>query len=118
MEEQQVKMKVQGMNCTGCEEHVVKALENAGANNVRAIFRQGEVRFIVPEERELSRFSNAVAETGYQPEGIEILSAGNPPNLGEEGEYRWDSFRWECSDEGNVERLHLLQYSRGFDTKS
>jgi G3E family GTPase/copper chaperone CopZ len=87
MVEQQVKMKVQGMTCTGCEEHVVKALENAGANNVRASFRQGEVRFIVPEERKLSRFSTAVAEAGYQPEGIEILSAGNTPNLEEEGDY-------------------------------
>jgi mercuric reductase len=87
MAEQQVKMKVQGMTCTGCEEHVVKALKDAGAKNVRASFRQGEARFIVPEERELSRFSTAVAETGYQPGGIEIQSAGKTPNLGEEGDY-------------------------------
>jgi mercuric reductase len=87
MAEQQVKMKVQGMTCTGCEEHVVKALEDAGAKNVRTSFRQGEAHFTVPEERDLSRFSTAVAETGYQPGEIEIPSAGNTPNLGEEGDY-------------------------------
>ncbi len=41
----QYKLPVQGMTCTGCEEHVTEALEQAGAKNVSANFRRGEAIF-------------------------------------------------------------------------
>ncbi len=40
-----VRMPVQGMTCAGCEEHVVQALEHAGAENVTVDFRRGEAMF-------------------------------------------------------------------------
>ena len=40
-----ISMKVSGMTCMGCEEHVAVALENIGAKNVEASFRHGEVLF-------------------------------------------------------------------------
>jgi copper chaperone CopZ len=57
-------MKVEGMTCTGCEEHVTKALKDAGANHVTASFRKGEARFHVPHSFDLTRLSNAVEQTG------------------------------------------------------
>jgi mercuric reductase len=41
MAEQEVKVKVEGMTCTGCEEHVTKALEDAGAKQVTVSFSAG-----------------------------------------------------------------------------
>jgi mercuric reductase len=87
MAEKQVKMKVKGMTCTSCEEHVVKALKEVGAKNITASFRRGEANFTVTEGTNLSIFSEAVEETGYEPGEIEQLSAGQGVNLGQEGDY-------------------------------
>jgi mercuric reductase len=87
MAEQQVKIKVKGMTCTSCEEHVVKALEEAGAKSVTASFRRGEADFKVTEGSDLSVFTGAIEETGYEPGEIEALSSGQAVNLGQEGDY-------------------------------
>jgi mercuric reductase len=87
MAEQEVIMKVEGMTCTGCEEHVTKALEDAGAKQVTSSFRKGEARFHAPQSFDLSRFSKAVEQTGYRPVDTEVLSGGNTPNSGKSGDY-------------------------------
>ena len=33
----QFKMGIHGMTCTGCEEHIEKALESIGATNIIAV---------------------------------------------------------------------------------
>jgi mercuric reductase len=43
------KINIQGMTCTGCEEHVAVALENIGAKNIQASFRCGEAVFELSE---------------------------------------------------------------------
>ncbi|MDC3412961.1 mercury(II) reductase [Terrihalobacillus insolitus] len=86
MAEQQLRIKVEGMTCTGCEGHVVEALEDVGAKQVSANFRKGEVKFTVDESGELSRFSEAIAKTDYNPGEVEILTA-DATELGVEGDY-------------------------------
>jgi mercuric reductase len=74
MAEQQVRMKVEGMTCTSCEGHVINALEEAGARNIKVSFRQNEAQFSVSEQEDLARFTHVVAETGYRPGNIEIMT--------------------------------------------
>jgi mercuric reductase len=86
MAEQQIRIKVEGMTCAGCEEHVVEALKGVGAKQATASFRKGEALFAVEESGDLARFSEAIAKTDYKPGEVETLSAG-APILGAEGEY-------------------------------
>jgi mercuric reductase len=86
MAEQQIRIKVEGMTCAGCEEHVVEALQSAGAKQATASFRKGEAQFSVEGVGDLSRFSEAIAKTDYKPGEVETLSA-DEPNLGVEGDY-------------------------------
>jgi mercuric reductase len=44
------RLDIQGMTCTGCEEHVAVALENLGAKNIDASFRRGEAVFELPDD--------------------------------------------------------------------
>lgn len=39
------RMRIDGMDCEGCNEAVAEALMGAGAVKVRADFKQGEVSF-------------------------------------------------------------------------
>jgi mercuric reductase len=87
MAEQQLKMKVEGMTCTGCEEHVVNALESVGASNVYANFRRGEARFTIGEGTDLGRLSSAVKQAGYDPLDSEIISSDKKVNLQDERDY-------------------------------
>lgn len=47
------RIKVQGMTCNGCEEHVATALEHIGAANIEASFRREEATFELPDEVEI-----------------------------------------------------------------
>lgn len=79
-----ISMKVSGMTCMGCEEHVAVALENIGAKNVEASFRHGEVLFELPDDIGIESAKKAIDEAKYQPG--EISSQENVV-LGNEGDY-------------------------------
>lgn len=61
------RVDVQGMTCTGCEEHVVVALEAIGAKEIQADFRKGEAVFELPENMEVQKAQKAIADAKYQP---------------------------------------------------
>lgn len=67
MGKDQYRMSVAGMTCTGCEVRVSRALEQVGAQNVRADFRQAEAWFTLPEGINLDTLRAAVQVEGYQP---------------------------------------------------
>jgi len=71
MPEQTLRMRVEGMSCTDCEHHVARALERAGAHDVRANWRRGEAIFQLTEGHDLGGLAAAVAEAGYRPGPIE-----------------------------------------------
>lgn len=75
------------MTCTGCEEHVSVALENAGAKNIEANFRRGEAVFELPDNVDVETAKKAVDEAKYQPGEIKEVSSQEEVRLGIEGDY-------------------------------
>lgn len=74
-ESRSLRMEVGGMTCPDCDRHVVRALEGAGAQAVRADFRRGEARFRAAAEVALEALAEAVRRVGYKPGEIEALAA-------------------------------------------
>lgn len=60
------RVNVQGMTCTGCEEHVAVALENMGAKGIEVDFRREEAVFELPNDVEVERAKKAISEAEYQ----------------------------------------------------
>jgi len=81
------KMHIQGMTCTGCEEHVAKALEIIGAENIKASFRYGEAVFELPDDIGVENVIKAIQEAKYQPGYIEKVPSEEKVGLGNEGDY-------------------------------
>jgi mercuric reductase len=73
MNDQRVRMNVEGMTCAHCELAVGRALEEAGAANVGADFRRGEATFGLPRDVDPAILQQAVREAGYEPGPIERL---------------------------------------------
>ncbi|MBM7705561.1 mercuric reductase [Chryseomicrobium aureum] len=81
------RVDVQAMTCTGCEEHVVVALEAIGAKEIQADFRKGEAVFKLPENMEVQKAQKAIADANYQPGEAEEVRAQEALRPDEEGEY-------------------------------
>ena len=75
------KISIQGMTCTGCEEHVAVALENIGAKNIEASFRRGEAVFELPDDIGVESAKKAINEAKYQKNGprIDLKVSKLPP---------------------------------------
>src|SRR5207245_5539163 len=72
------RLRIEGMTCADCERHVSEALRAAGAIDVAANFRRGEVRFKAPAGVDPVRLVAALADTQYRP--------GAPERVGTEAE--------------------------------
>ena len=71
----QFKMHIQGMTCTGCENHIEKSLKKIGAENIKVDFHRNEAVFELAENRAVEEAIKAVKETNYQPgEVVEVPS--------------------------------------------
>ncbi|MEK3986322.1 mercury(II) reductase [Paenibacillus sp. FSL K6-3166] len=81
------KLYIQGMTCTGCEEHVSEALEKIGAENIEASFSHGEAVFELPDEIGVESAIKAIHVAKYQPGEIEMVSSEEKMVLGNEGDY-------------------------------
>ncbi|KSU89184.1 MULTISPECIES: mercury(II) reductase [Bacillaceae] len=81
------RIKIEGMTCTGCEEHVAVALENIGAKNIKANFSRGEAVFELPDNKEIETAKRAINEAKYQPGEIEDVLSKEDVDLGNEGDY-------------------------------
>ncbi|ANU20662.1 mercury(II) reductase [Planococcus plakortidis] len=81
------RVDVQGMTCTGCEEHIAVALEAIGAKAIQADFRKGEALFELPENMEVEKAKKAIAEAKYQPGEAEEVRAQEALRPDEEGEF-------------------------------
>jgi mercuric reductase len=89
----QMRMRVGGMTCESCERHVARALESAGAREVRADWRRGEALFALPEGVALEPLAQAVTQAGYDPGAVEVLAshpATAPPQERANGAARYD----------------------------
>ncbi|ADU31332.1 mercury(II) reductase [Evansella cellulosilytica] len=81
------KLYIQGMTCTGCEEHVGEALEKIGAENIETSFHHGEAVFELPDDIGVESALKAIHEAKYQPGEIERVSSEEKVVLGNEGDY-------------------------------
>jgi mercuric reductase len=82
-----VRLSVHGMTCTGCEEHVTKALEKVGAKDVTASFRRGEAIFSLPGHVDMEEAKKAIREAKYQSGDAEVIQPQEKAVLGDEGDY-------------------------------
>lgn len=88
MKMKKYRINIEGMTCTGCEEHVAVALENLGAKNIEASFRRGEAVFELPKNIAVEDAKKAINEAKYQPKEIEEVSSQEENvDLGDEGDY-------------------------------
>lgn len=60
------RLNVEGMTCTGCEEHIAVALENAGAKGIEVDFRRGEALFELPYDVDIDIAKTAITDAQYQ----------------------------------------------------
>ncbi|EIJ78377.1 mercuric reductase [Bacillus methanolicus PB1] len=81
------KIDIQGMTCTGCEEHVAEALKNIGAQNIDVSYQRGEAWFELPNDIDVESAKRAIDEANYQPGKVEEVEAQETVVLGEEGDY-------------------------------
>ncbi|MDQ8733958.1 mercury(II) reductase [Paenibacillus sp. LHD-38] len=80
-------INIQGMTCTGCEEHVAIALENIGATNIEASFHRGEATFELPNEVPIETAQKAINKAKYQSKDAQVIESHDAPVLGDEGDY-------------------------------
>lgn len=84
------RVKIIGMTCTGCEEHVAVALENMGAKEIEVDFRREEAVFELPNEVEVEIAKKAISDAEYQPGETEEVQQQETVQLGDEGDYDYD----------------------------
>ncbi len=73
------RMDVAGMTCDDCNLHVARALERAGAREVRADWRRGEAVFSAGDPQDLEALAAAVRRAGYRPGQVAVLEEGGSP---------------------------------------
>ncbi|MBI3970225.1 MAG: mercury(II) reductase [Chloroflexi bacterium] len=76
MNEQRLRMPVEGMTCESCNRHVERALAASGARDVHADYRNGEAVFTVDRGTAVAPLAQGVAAVGYRPGTVEVLSDG------------------------------------------
>lgn len=81
------RMTVQGMTCTGCEQHVARALSAVGAKLMDVSFRRGEAVFALPEDADVDMARQAVKNAHYEPGEAEEITASARSVIDGEGEY-------------------------------
>src|SRR5919204_776257 len=88
-------LRVSGMTCPSCEHHVERALAAAGAHDVKADFRLGEVVLSAADPPGERRFAQAVEEAGYAAGPLQRVSAIDSDDL---VGYRMQVEGMTCSD--------------------
>ncbi|MCY0864533.1 MAG: mercury(II) reductase [Sulfobacillus sp.] len=74
-------MDIQGMTCTSCEHHVGRALEAAGASNIRVSFRRGQAEFQAPADFSMEKAQQLIVDAGYTPQGVRMTDEKSPERV-------------------------------------
>ena len=75
------RVKINGMTCTGCEQHIDAALTRIGATNIETSFQRGESVFEIPEDVNAENIGQAIKQANYQIEDIEEISVQKLKNI-------------------------------------
>lgn len=73
-----VTVKIDGMMCEVCEEHICEAIKTAfGAEEVTASHKKGEAVFETPDEISKDEMKKVIDETGYKFKSVSVSKAPN-----------------------------------------
>ena len=81
------RVKISGMTCTGCEQHIDAVLTSIGAKNIKTNFRCGESVFELPKEINVEQVELAITQAKYQPEYVKEISSTKNVVLDHKDEY-------------------------------
>ncbi|OEG00239.1 mercury(II) reductase [Vulcanibacillus modesticaldus] len=81
------RVKIEGMTCTGCEEHITEELQKIGANNIEVSFRHGRAIFELLDEVNIEKIKKAIIKAKYIPSEIEEIESKEKMVLGVENDY-------------------------------
>lgn len=70
------KMQVEGMTCTGCEEHVTNALKSIGAVNINVNYHHGDATFELPSGSYIKEAKASIEKAKYKPGEVEEIRLG------------------------------------------
>ncbi len=77
---QRLRLRIQGMTCPACEQHVVRALEGIGATEVSARYRLAEASCSLSTDIPESTIADAIGRAGYC-----VLRVGGADRASEDG---------------------------------
>src|SRR5690625_2244961 len=69
------RVKINGMTCTRCEQHIDTALTSIGAKNIETSFQRGESVFELPDGINAESVKQAIKQTKYKVVEIDEVSS-------------------------------------------
>lgn len=81
------RVKINGMTCTGCEQHLDAALTSIGAKNIETSFRRGESIFELPNDINTEQVELAIIQAKYKSVYIEEVSSTKNVVLAHKDDY-------------------------------
>jgi len=81
------QMEIQGMTCSGCEEHIAHSLKEIGAKEIQVDFRKGKVVFELTTNTKIETAKSAIAESKYQPGEAEEITKKKTVQPGIKGDF-------------------------------
>lgn len=74
-----VKVKIEGMTCSNCENHVRKELEKIGAKKIKVSVKESSAKFNIEDDATQNLIKDAVKTAGYTVKDIIFGSHGDDP---------------------------------------
>lgn len=81
------RVKINGMTCNGCEQHIDAALTSIGAKNIETSFRRSESVFDLPDDINAEQVELAITQAKYQPEYVNEISSTKNVVLDQKDDY-------------------------------
>ncbi|MEC5423880.1 mercury(II) reductase [Virgibacillus sp. C22-A2] len=81
------RVKINGMTCTGCEQHIDAALTSIGATNIETSFRRGESAFELTDDIKAEQVELAITKAKYQPEYLKEIPSPKNVVLDQKDDY-------------------------------
>nr|WP_040980521.1 MULTISPECIES: mercury(II) reductase [Oceanobacillus] len=75
------RVKINGMTCTGCEQHIDAVLTSIGGKNIETSFRRGESVFELPNGINAEKVRQAIKQANYQTVEVDEISSQKPKNI-------------------------------------
>src|SRR5690625_7097332 len=78
------RVKINGMTCTRCEQHIDTVLTSIGGKNIETSFQRGESVFELPDGINAEKVKQEIKQAKYQTVEIDEISSQKPKKRSEE----------------------------------